>query len=125
MIATVPPEINTEDKLSMVLKALSSSSRRRILALLREGEECVCHIEAATGYRQAYISQQLKLLKDVGLVIDQRRGWNIFYRVINPQIFTVLDEIAGLSGQAPEPVTIIKKTCSCPKYKPVNKKNKE
>ena len=120
MIATVTPEIIAEDKLSIVFKALSSSSRRRILALLHEGEQCVCHIEAATGYRQAYISQQLKILRDAGLVIDQRQGWNIFYRVINPQIFAVLDDIAKLSGQELETFSIARTACSCPKCKPVD-----
>ena len=120
MIATVTPEIIAEDKLSIVFKALSSSSRRRILALLHEGEQCVCHIEAATGYRQAYISQQLKILRDAGLVIDQRQGWNIFYRVINPQIFAVLDDIAKLSGQELETFSIARTECSCPKCKPVD-----
>jgi DNA-binding transcriptional ArsR family regulator len=40
-------------------KSLMHPARLAILDLLREGEECVCHMEATFGYRQAYISQQL------------------------------------------------------------------
>ena len=104
-----------QDHISLIFKALASYSRRQILALLRDGEECVCHMEAHTGYRQAYISQQLKVLRDVGLITDQRDGWNIFYRVVDPEIFTILDDITRLTGQPFEPVRKSKTVCSCPK----------
>lgn len=115
MNVIITQKTGTEDRLSLIFKALSSSSRRKLLALLRDGEECVCHLEAYTGYRQAYISQQLKVLRDVGLVIDQRSGWNIYYRVVNPQIFAILDDIAMLTGKPLEPVRKSKTVCSCPK----------
>jgi DNA-binding transcriptional ArsR family regulator len=34
-----------------------------------------------TGKRQAYISQQLAALRDAGLVIAKRQGWNVFYQL--------------------------------------------
>ena len=49
-------------------------------------------MEAYLGSRQAYISQQLAVLHEVGLILDRRDGWNI-YRVINPQIYAVLDAV--------------------------------
>ena len=36
--------------------------------------------------RQAYISQHLMVLRDAGLVIDRRDGWNIYYQVNKPEI---------------------------------------
>ena len=42
------------------------------VVLLRDGEACVCHIEAHLGYRQAYISQQLAALRaDVTLLTGE------------------------------------------------------
>ena len=55
-----------------ILKALSGASRRKIIALLKDGEHCVCHLEAHLGYRQAYLSQQLKVLREVGIITDRR-----------------------------------------------------
>jgi len=55
-----------------LFKLLSHPSRLAILQVLRDGEECVCHMEAALGLRQAYISQQLMVLRQAGLVISAK-----------------------------------------------------
>ncbi len=115
MNAITPTTIQKEDQTSKIFKALASPSRRRILTLLRNDEQCVCHIEAFTGFRQAYISQQLKVLKDAGLIIDEREGWNIYYRAINSEIFQVLDDISRLTGELMEPFRKQTISCSCPK----------
>ncbi len=81
-----------------LFKALMHPARLEILETLRDGEHCVCHMEAALGYRQAYISQQLSVLREAGLVQDRRDGWNIYYRVIQPRIFSVLDAAQALTG---------------------------
>ncbi len=41
-----------------LFKALMHPGRLAILEILRNGEECVCRMEALLGLRQAYISQQ-------------------------------------------------------------------
>ena len=115
MNAITPTTIQKEDQTSKIFKALASPSRRRILTLLRNDEQCVCHIEAFTGFRQAYISQQLKVLKDAGLIIDEREGWNIYYRVSKPEIFRALVDIAQLTGEPVEPFRKQTISCSCPK----------
>ena len=81
-----------------LFRVLMHPARLEILDLLRDGEHCVCHLEAALGYRQAYISQQLTVLREAGLIQDRRDGWNIYYRVIQPQVFAVLDAAQPLSG---------------------------
>ena len=53
---------------SDLLKALSHSTRLAILDILRDGEQCVCHMEAALNLRQAYISQQLMISETGGAV---------------------------------------------------------
>jgi ArsR family transcriptional regulator len=94
-------------------KALMHPARLAILDLLREGEECVCHMEAVFGYRQAYISQQLMVLRDAGLVEDRRDGLNIYYRVIRPQIFDVMDAMRSVTGVRPAIVSKLS-VCTCP-----------
>jgi DNA-binding transcriptional ArsR family regulator len=79
------------DNSAKLLKALGHPTRLAILDLLRAGEACVCHLEAALGYRQAYISQHLMVLRDAGLVGDRREGSNVYYHVTRPQVYAVLD----------------------------------
>lgn len=95
-------------------KALMHPARLAILDLLRDGEQCVCHMEATFGYRQAYISQQLMVLKDAGLVEVRRDGLNIYYRVIRPEIFGVMDAMRKVTGKIPAAAKPNRNACSCP-----------
>lgn len=104
-----------------LFKVLMHPARLAILDLLRSGEECVCHMESLLGYRQAYISQQLMILRDAGLVEDRRDGWNIFYRVTNPLVYAVIDAALAMSGGAGTTIPVVLRkaailaNCPCPK----------
>lgn len=101
-----------------ILKALTHPARIAILYILRDGEHCVCHLSAYLGFRQAYISQQLSVLREAGLIQDRRDGWNIYYRVVNPLIFEVLDAVEVMTDeQVPFPPTS-QSNCSCPHCSP-------
>jgi DNA-binding transcriptional ArsR family regulator len=114
MIEEIQTDLQMYDAQVQILKALNHPARIAILDILRDGEHCVCHIEAYLGLRQAYISQQLSVLREADLIQDRRDGWNIYYRVVNPQIYEVLDAVQKLSGGVS---LILKKAgvnCSCP-----------
>ena len=83
---------------SNFLKAISHSTRLAILDILRDGEQCVCHMEASLNLRQAYISQQLMVLKQAELVGSRRDGLNLYYRVVKPEVFTILDTLKSVTG---------------------------
>lgn len=107
---------------SKLFKTLMHPVRLQILEMLRNGEECVCHMEAALGLRQAYISQQLIVLREAGLVQDRREGWNIFYHVTQPAIYQVLDATNSVLGDACKPGVSSQKRrsfshCECRKCK--------
>ena len=87
---------------SNFLKAISHSTRLAILDILRDGEQCVCHMEATLSLRQAYISQQLMILKEAGLIESRRDGLNLYYRVIKPEVFNVLDTLRTVTGITPK-----------------------
>ena len=103
-------EYETQAKL---FKALMHPARLAILDILRDGEECVCHMEAILGYRQAYISQHLMVLREAQLVVDRRDGWNIFYRTTQPEIYTVLDAARQLIGMPVEVQIAAPASCPC------------
>ncbi|MBP7693394.1 MAG: winged helix-turn-helix transcriptional regulator, partial [Anaerolineales bacterium] len=108
---------------SRMFKLLGHPARLAILAVLRNGEECVCHLEAALGYRQAYISQHLMSLREAGLVQDRREGPNVFYRVVEPAVFSVIEAGLRLEG-SPAPVAprAAPADCPCPKCQPVSER---
>ncbi len=83
---------------AQLFKALMHPTRLALLEELRGGEQCVCHMEAKFGLRQAYISQHLMVLRDAGLVTDRRDGWNIYYQVSKPEVYQVIDAMKGLTG---------------------------
>lgn len=87
------------EQLSELLKALAHPARLHILDLLRGGEVCVCHIEAALGKRQAYISQQLMTLREAGLVQSRRDGLQVYYWLTNSRITELLNLMLGTTRQ--------------------------
>lgn len=93
-------------------KALAHPTRLRILDMLRCGEVCVCHMEAQLGKRQAYISQQLMVLRDAGLVEARKDGLSVFYQIADAVVFDLLDAALGPSDQDAPPVL---DTCPCPR----------
>lgn len=108
-------ELNVYDLQTQVFKAFTHPTRLAILDQLRDGEHCVCHLEAHLGLRQAYISQQLSVLREAGLITDRRDGWNIFYRVTDERLFAVLDTLRLIAGAPKWESLPSNPDCPCPK----------
>ncbi len=71
-------------------KALSDSSRIRILALLRDADELnVSSIVTGTDINQASVSKHLSLLKQVGIVHVRREGNQAFYSIRDQKILDI------------------------------------
>jgi ArsR family transcriptional regulator, arsenate/arsenite/antimonite-responsive transcriptional repressor len=68
------PRLRQLDTLTAVYGALADATRLRILALLAEGEVCVCHIHASLGVPQPTASRHLAYLRRTGLVTARRSG---------------------------------------------------
>ncbi|HET6846514.1 MAG TPA: metalloregulator ArsR/SmtB family transcription factor [Anaerolineales bacterium] len=91
--------IQVRENQAQLLKVLSHPTRLAVLEILREGEQCVCHMEAMLGVRQASLSQQLMVLRDAGLVRVRRDGLNVYYRVVEPRLFEILDAVNAAAGK--------------------------
>ncbi len=77
-----------------LLKALASPLRLAIVLHLRSGERCVHELVEATGATQALVSQHLRVLRGANVVVGQRRGREIAYRLADDHItHIVLDAI--------------------------------
>jgi ArsR family transcriptional regulator len=87
------PKIRDLQALTGVYAALADPTRLRILALLRDGEVCVCHLHASLDVRQPTASRHLAYLRRAGLVHARRQGIWMHYRlsqVTNPVVAAVV-----------------------------------
>ncbi|MBS3159762.1 winged helix-turn-helix transcriptional regulator [Candidatus Woesearchaeota archaeon] len=74
-------------------KVFSNSTRLEILNLLRDRELSVTELIEKTKLSQANISQHLSIMKSKDIVISDRKGKNIYYKLTNPRIIKAFDII--------------------------------
>ncbi|MBI5934093.1 MAG: winged helix-turn-helix transcriptional regulator [Chloroflexi bacterium] len=111
------------EQIATPLQAIASPQRVAILLAIGRGEACVCHLETALGWRQAYISQHLMSLRKADILTDRRAGRYVYYRLTNASILDLLTGAATLSGLSAEAVSALINTrvypaCECPHCAP-------
>jgi ArsR family transcriptional regulator, arsenate/arsenite/antimonite-responsive transcriptional repressor len=88
------------------LKAVSDPNRLKLLSCLKKGEVCVCDFVDVLNISQPAVSQQLKKLKDAGIVLERPSGTWKYYRLndeLPPYIQSIIDQL--------QEIPIIK--CNC------------
>ncbi|KAF0106657.1 MAG: ArsR family transcriptional regulator [Anaerolineaceae bacterium] len=100
-------------ELARLLQTIGQPARLQILLAIGEGETCVCHLEAAFGWRQAYLSQHLMALRKAGVLEGRRAGRFIHYRLSDLRLLAIIRQAAelrnvSLPDLAPSP------GCGCP-----------
>jgi ArsR family transcriptional regulator len=98
-----PSEIKSQNvsNLSSLLKITSEETRLKILCILKDGEHCVCEIMKHINSSQSLISHHLKDLKEAKIIVDEKRGLNVFYsltkkgRTVTDLLFKI-EEVANL-----------------------------
>jgi ArsR family transcriptional regulator, arsenate/arsenite/antimonite-responsive transcriptional repressor len=82
-----------------VFKALGDPTRLRIVKLLENGELCVCQLIAVLNMGQSRISRHLSILKEAGLIQDDRKGKWVHYRLCCRDAAQNISAcLAGLAG---------------------------
>ncbi|HRK87874.1 MAG TPA: metalloregulator ArsR/SmtB family transcription factor [Anaerolineales bacterium] len=115
--------LKLSEKISILFAAIASPQRIAILLAIGKGEACVCHLETALGWRQAYISQHLMALRKADILQDRRAGRYVYYRLKNASYLGLILDSAKLSGLSAESVSSIINTeiypsCECPQCTP-------
>ena len=64
-----------------MFKALSDPTRLRLVSLLKEGEQCVCHLVDVLGVPQPTASRHLAYLRKAGLISGRKEGLWHYYRL--------------------------------------------
>ena len=93
-----------------VFQLLAHPSRLQILDELRSAEACVCHLQTVLDRPQAYISQQLRVLREADVVVDEKDGLNVYYRIADTKILKFMNEVLG----EPKPTRCVE-NCPCPR----------
>lgn len=96
---TLAPRISPDaaKQLSDDLGILGHPIRLQILDMLaqRDGEVCVCDLEAALPVKQPTVSHHLKLLRSAGLIDFERRGLWAYYFVRRDALAAVRERIVA------------------------------
>lgn len=93
-LAEKAADVEEAKKRSKIFKALGDATRLRILKLLSLREMCVCELMIALGLTQPTASHHLKVLENTGLVKSRKEGKWIFYRISNPKLVKMMDELS-------------------------------
>jgi len=71
---------------AQILKAMAHPSRLLIIEELEQSERCVCELTAMIGDDISTVSKHLAVLKQAGIVQDEKRGNQVYYRLRVPCI---------------------------------------
>lgn len=69
-----------------VLKAMAHPSRLLIIEELEKAERCVCDLTEMIGADVSTVSKHLAVLRQAGIVLTEKRGNQVFYRLRVPCI---------------------------------------
>ena len=92
--------MNTIEQMAQQLKAVSDPNRLKLLACLKKGEVCVCDFVDVLQISQPAVSQQVKKLKDAGIILERKKGtWRHFRlnETQQPYIQAIIDQLEPIS----------------------------
>ncbi len=84
-----------------ILHALAHPERLATVEKLRDRALCVCHLTVALKRPQAYVSQQLAILKDAGIIESQQDGAFVYYRLRDRRVLEIAKSARRLAGGPP------------------------
>lgn len=92
-----------------IVKALGHPTRLFLIDELAKGERCVCELVEMVGADFSTVSKHLSVLKNAGLVMDDKRGLKVFYRMRCPclvNFFECIEEV--LRTNARERIAVLR-----------------
>ena len=73
-----------------IVKAIAHPIRLFILEKLKDDEYCVNSLTEMIGYDVSTVSKHLSVLKNAGLISDEKRGLKVFYKLRTPCVIDML-----------------------------------
>lgn len=95
-----------------VLKAMAHPSRLLIIEELQNTERCVCELTEMIGADISTVSKHLSVLRQAGIVADDKRGNQVYYRLRIPCMLKFFDCVESvLESQAQARVACLAGGC--------------
>ncbi len=69
------------EKILKEIKAIADENRLKIIKLLLSKNYCVRALSERLGVSESAVSQQLKILREAGLVVGEKKGYFVHYMV--------------------------------------------
>jgi len=107
--------VSESDKLARIFKLLSVETRVRMITLLRHRAMCVNAIARELEITSAAVSQHLRLLREAEIVVANRHGYFVHYRVNEKTMAEWNSTLQGLLGvhepRGASPFKIVNTSC--------------
>jgi DNA-binding transcriptional ArsR family regulator len=81
-----------------VFKALGHPARLLMVDELSRGKRCVCELKALVGFEMPTVSRHLAVLREAGVVEDEKRGQKVFYKLKTPCVARLFACVAQVCG---------------------------
>ena len=95
-----------------IMKAMAHPTRLFIIDELSRGERCVADLTGMVDADISTVSKHLSVLKQAGLVIDEKRGTSIFYHLRIPCVMDFMGCVeAVLEANAKDHANIYRMCC--------------
>ncbi|MCL4786819.1 MAG: winged helix-turn-helix domain-containing protein [Verrucomicrobia bacterium] len=82
-----------------ILKALAHPTRLFIVDELSRGERCVNDLTEMIGVEMPTVSRHLSQLKHAGILEDEKRGVQVFYRLKTPCVMNFFQCVAAVASE--------------------------
>jgi ArsR family transcriptional regulator len=82
-----------------IIKAIAHPSRLFIVEKLAEESRCVCELTEMIGADPSTVSKHLAILRNAGIISDQKKGTSVYYRLETPCILKFIGCIEGVIEQ--------------------------
>jgi ArsR family transcriptional regulator len=102
IIMPIPPLDELNLLHSTICQAVGDPKRIQILYALHEQPRHVTALAEILGMPQPTVSRHLSVLRQRALVITERDGTSVMYRVADPRIISVLDLMRQIMREALE-----------------------
>jgi len=105
--------VEQADELAGLLKVLSVGTRVRIVQLLKDRVLCVNALASRLEVTQGAVSQHLRVMRQAGLVVDEKRGYYVHYRLNEDTLAAWREEIDKLLNPRHGACTEMKGAMKC------------
>ncbi len=79
------------DARAIIIKAMAHPTRLFIIEELSHNEKCVCELTVMIGADMSTVSKHLLILKNAGIVQDEKRGLRVFYNLRIPCVMNFIN----------------------------------